>query len=259
MIQAIIIEDEPISAKRLERLINEVSQKIDLEIEITQKLTSVEASIRWLSNHQPDLIFLDIYLSDGIAFAIFEKLKVESPIIFTTAYDEHALQAFRHNSIDYLLKPITKTALTTALEKYEKLFQATQQPQPTINFQELLAQFKQSPSYKKRFLLHIGQKLKTVEVEKIAYFYSQDKTTYLVTNNGKNYPIDFSLVQLEKQLNPDHFFKVNRQFLIHSQAINEMHYVSKSRIKIDLQPKVTKLEAIVAIEKVGQFKKWLKQ
>ena len=253
MIHAIIIEDEPISAKRLERLIKKIDQKID----IIQKITSVEASIEWLSNHQPDLIFLDIHLSDGNAFAIFDKIKVESPIIFTTAYDEFALQAFRQNSIDYLLKPINEKELTKALEKYNKFFHKAQHT--TLDYQQLLTQFKPQPSYKKRFLIHVGQKLKTVEVENVAYFYSQDKTTFLVTLSGQSYPIDFSLTQLKKLLNPNIFFKINRQFLIHSQSIKEMHYISKSRIKIELNPKITKVLAIVAIEKVGQFKNWLKR
>lgn len=252
LIKAIIIEDEPISAIRLERLIKKVAP----DLEIIKKLTSVKDSVTWLSHHQTDLIFLDIHLSDGDAFSIFDQIELQTPIIFITAYDQFALQAFKHNSIDYLLKPVDKTQLELSLNKFRNFFLQKTSP-IAVDYKALKVALQSSyPTYKKRFLIHVGNKLKIVNVEQIAYCYSQNKTTFLVTHKNRTYPIDYSLNQLEKELHPEQFYRVNRKFLIHSDAIQEMHYISKSKIKIELSP-LPPMEVYVSIEKIGQFKRWL--
>lgn len=250
MIRAIIIEDEPLSVMRLERLLKQIAP----DIEIIEKLKSVKDTVAWLTVHEVDLIFLDIHLSDGDAFNIFDQIEVKTPIIFVTAYDQFALQAFQQNSIDYILKPIDKNLLIQSLDKFRNIhFRKTYIP---VDYQQLKHILQPKPTYKKRFLIHVGARLKIVNVEQIAYCFSQDKTTFIVTQENRSYPIDYSLNQLEKELNPDYFFRVNRKFLIHSQSILEMNYMSKSKIKIDLEPKST-LEVYISIDKIGQFKKWL--
>lgn len=246
MTKAIIIEDESIAAIRLQNLIQEVSD----QIVIIKVLTSINESIGYLSNTKPDLIFLDINLSDGYSFEIFKILEIKTPIIFTTAYSDFAIKAFEQNSIDYLLKPVSKESLQRSIEKFFEL-NKTQLPEYKNLF------LHNTKQYKKRFLAKINNSLKTVEIDEIAYFYTEEKLTFITLWNGKKIPVDFSLKRLEEELNPSDYFRINRKYIVHLKSINEMYYTSKSRIKVSLQPKVEERNIFVAIEKIGKFKKWL--
>lgn len=248
MIKAIIIEDEEIAAKRLQKII----QEIDDTITVTHTISSVKEAIHFLKHHEQDLIFLDINLSDGYSFEIFEQLSITTPIIFTTAYSEFAIKAFEQNSISYLLKPVCKDALKKALEKY-KTYRNT-----TIDY-GLLQKLVTGNHYKKRFLIKTNNSLKTYNIEDIAYFYSEDKLTFMKLWNAKILPVNYSLKNLEDLLDPISYFRINRKYIIHSSSINKMHYVSKSKIKITLTPSEDHDNApiFVAIEKIGGFKKWL--
>ncbi len=245
----IIIEDEPRAAQRLEKLILEM----DSSIQILAQLDSVESVIEWytLKEEVPDLWFMDIHLADGSAFEIFAKITISQPIIFTTAFDQYAIQAFKVNAIDYLLKPIKKEEIRTAIEKYK-----SSQPKVDFNYADLVKELKNGNAKKlKRFLIRVGQTLKTVEVNNIAYFYTEDKITFFVSDEGKRYPIDYSLEKLEEELNEEIFFRINRQFIVRVSAINKMVAVSKSRVKLYLEP--GSAETIVSTERSGKFKKWL--
>lgn len=244
----VIIEDEKPAARRLERIIN------DLGYEVQKKLHSVEESVDWFQ-HQPkvDLIFLDIQLSDGLSFEIFEKVKVEADIIFTTAYDEYALKAFKLNSIDYLLKPIDVEELSYALQKFEKRHIAKLiDPEALKN---LMQEQTSTSSFKTRFSVKIGEHIKTYPIEEIACFYSEYKATSLVTFEGKSYVIDDSLNTLEQQLPTTDFFRINRSHFINYKAIEDLVSYSTSRIKVNL--KGVKEPAIVSRERVSDFKKWI--
>lgn len=247
----IIIEDEELAAERISGLINE----IDPSIEILEVLTSIKDSVKWLNNNnQPDLMFVDIQLSDGLSFSIFETVEVNIPIIFTTAYDQYAIKAFKFNSIDYLLKPIRKEELTASLSKYKKV-----KPSSFFDFEELLRQMRpEEVSYKKRFLIQYGQKIKKVEVEEIAYFYAMEKNVFLVTHQNAQYPVDYSLDKLQDMLDPGKFFRINRKIIISMDAIKNLHPWSRSRIKIDLTPQPPKfIEPLVSVERASDFKEWL--
>jgi DNA-binding LytR/AlgR family response regulator len=249
--KVVIIEDEKLAANHLEKMIT----KYDPSVKVLAKLESVEDSIDWFTAHgDPDLIFLDIHLDDGLSFAIFEKVKVSAPIIFTTAYDEYAIKAFKMKSIDYLLKPILPEELYKAIDKYKE-WQAP--GNAAIDMQSLVDLIsKRDPVYKARFSITVGEKIKSVGIEQIAYFYSSQGITFLVTNENLHYPIDLSLEQLAEQLNPTDFFRINRQFLIRLKAIRNVHVYPKSRLKIDLTPAYPD-EIFVSIDKVTRFKAWL--
>jgi two-component system LytT family response regulator len=247
----LIIEDENAAARRLEKLLAE----IEPEAVVLQRLDSVEASVLWLQgNPQPDLILLDIHLADGSSFEIFEHVTVTCPIIFTTAYDEFALQAFKVNAVDYLLKPIKTNELSAALDKYKRVFKAV-----TQDYSALLDTLRKQTgqNYLRRMLIRFGNSIKLVDMADAAYFYTKDKITFLVSrSSGKRFPVDYPLDKLEGMLDPATFFRINRQFIINVAAIKEMHPYSKSRVKVDLEPN-TDLETIVSTERSAEFKKWL--
>lgn len=248
----LIIEDEPGAARRLERNITKALP----QAKILATLESVVESVDWLTNQEtPDLIFMDIHLTDGASFDIFDAVEVSAPIIFTTAYDEYALQAFKTNSIDYLLKPIRYEELETAIQKWRKL----QEKGPSLsqNLDELrsLVQGEQQ-SYQQRILIRAHQKLLALEVSDIGYFYLESRIVFAQLKSGKKYPIDFNLDQLEERLDPGHFFRINRQFIVTFEAIQNMIPYSKSRLKLDLSPNCH-LESIVATERASKFKRWL--
>ncbi len=250
MINAIIIEDEDIAAIKLQKMI----QELDADIHISRILSSVRESVTYLKEHMPDVIFLDINLSDDNSFEIFKLVgNVTSKIIFTTAYSEYAIKAFEQNSIDYLLKPIPREALQISLEKIRKY--DNQAPYPDYN--KILLNSDQS--YKKRFLIKVNNNLKTVETDDIAYFFSEDKVTFIKLKDNTRLPIEFSLKNIEKLVNPKEFYRINRKYMIHISAILKMYYSSKSKIILHLKPDVEKEQISVAIEKVGKFKKWLSQ
>lgn len=245
--KVLIIEDEEAAARRLKKLILE----IDSEIEVVGQLDSIEGTLQWLDqNELPALIFLDVHLADGSSFEIFNYKKIDQPIIFTTAYDDYALQAFKLNAIDYLLKPIKRQELEEAIRKYQKW-----QVQGQVNY-NLLAKMLQKNQRQRRFLIRVAQNYRIVEIEDVAYFYTENKITFLMTKAGKRYPIDFSLEKLEEELDKNTFFRINRQFIISIAAIKNMYAYSKSRVKIDLNPDCD-LESVVSTERSPYFKKWL--
>tara|TARA_R110002073_G_scaffold8207_1_gene45663 strand:- start:102524 stop:103282 length:759 start_codon:yes stop_codon:yes gene_type:complete len=247
----IIIEDEKPAARRLSRMLSE------LGIEANTMLHSVEESLNWFQNNEhPDLIFLDIQLSDGLSFEIFEEVHVTSAIIFTTAYDEYALKAFKLNSIDYLLKPIDEDELKKAVEKYK-----SQQPKKSdlqVNIDDIrrLLINPIDRKYKKRFTIKIGQHIKIIHVDEIECFYSENKATYIHTNANRNYLIDGSLENWEDQLDPEQFYRVNRTFIVHINAIKDIVAYTNSRLKLILHS-YNEAEIIVSRERVKDFKNWI--
>ena len=251
MIKVIIVEDEKPSARRLQRMLSE------LDIEALAMLHSVKEAIAWFkTNEHPDLILLDIQLSDGLSFEIFEHVTVNSAIIFTTAYDEYALKAFKLNSIDYLLKPIDDEELETAIKKFGINQPVKNDLLVDINQIKKLLVNPLDKSYKKRFTIKIGQHLRVIDTKDIECFYSEQKATYSYTLDRKNYLMDFSLEQLEDELDPSIFFKVNRKFIVNIAAINDIISYTNSRLQIKLN-NFSELEIIVSREKVKEFRKWL--
>lgn len=250
MKSVLIIEDELLAADYLEGLIREV----DGGFEVKAKLGSVKESVDWLEKNKADLIFLDIQLSDGLSFSIFDQVSVNTPIIVTTAYDQYAIKAFDLNSVDYLLKPIRKTDLADSLKKLKSLKAAY-----SIDFENLLSAIQgNKTSYRKRFLIRVADKYNSIEAEDIAYFYVSEKGGFLKRYNGYSYPIDISLGTLESMLDPACFFRINRKYMISRNAIVSLTSWSRNRIKVSLKPPVEdESEVIVSIYNVADFKKWL--
>ena len=247
----IIIEDEKPAARLLQRKIEK------LELHVNTLLHSVEESMNWFQNNShPDLIFLDIQLSDGLSFEIFEQINIKSAVIFTTAYDEYALRAFKLNSIDYLLKPIDEEELATAISKFKNQFQ--QHNINSLDFEAIKRMLVNpvSKEYRKRFSVKIGQQLKVIDVAEIECLYSENKGTYIHTIDNRDYLIDSSLEVVETELNPKDFFRINRKFIIPMQSVKEIQVYSNSRLKISL-PTYKADEVIVARERVSDFKEWL--
>ncbi len=250
MIKVIIVEDEKPAARRLQRMLSKIN------IETETMLHSVSESVEWFNNNEhPDLIFLDIQLSDGLSFEIFEHVKIESAIIFTTAYDEYALKAFKLNSIDYLLKPIDEEELEAAITK----FKATQKHTGSINVNDLrslLTSSSNNKTFKSRFTAQVGQHLKLVEVSDIACFFSENKATYIHSFSGRNYPIDVPLEQLEEELDPEKFYRINRKCILNINAIKDIVSYTNSRLEIKIDD-FDEFQLIVSRERVKDFKAWL--
>ena len=251
----LIIEDEKPAARLLQRKL----EKLDVTVETM--LHSVEESVEWFENNpHPDLIFLDIQLSDGLSFEIFEKIDIKSAIIFTTAYDEYALKAFKLNSIDYLLKPIDEDDLETAVSKYKSRLPkaAAESSNMQLDFEQI-RQMLSNPfekTYKKRFTVKIGQHLKVISTEEIECFFSENKGTYIHTYDNRDYLIDSTLEILEQELDKKDFFRVSRKFIVPLKAIKEIQVYTNSRLKVIL-PSYKDDEVIVSREKVQDFKAWL--
>ena len=247
----IIIEDEKPSARRLQRMLKA------LDVDAQTMLHSVEESIAWFkTNEHPDLIFLDIQLSDGLSFEIFDAIQINSAVIFTTAYDEYALQAFKLNSIDYLLKPIDDEELALAVNKYKE--RLPQKQSVTLDFNDIkkLLVNPIDREYKKRFSIKVGQHLKLINIEDIECFFSENKGTYLYTKEGRNYLLDTTLDNLENELEPNTFFRINRKFFVNINAIKDMVSYTNSRLQIKLNS-YNEQDVIVARERVKDFKNWL--
>jgi len=247
----IIIEDEKPSARRLGRLLAE------MDVKVSTMLHSVEEAILWFQkNEHPDLIFLDIQLSDGLSFEIFDVIEVKSAIIFTTAYDEYALQAFKLNSIDYLLKPIDDEELEAAVKKYRAFKPKLQKL--ALDFDDikklLVNPFERE--YKKRFTARVGQHLKIINADEVECFYSENKGTYAATSDGRNYLLDTTLENLEGELRPKTFFRVSRKFYINIEHIKDIVSYTNSRLQIKLN-RFQEQEIIVSRERVRDFKLWL--
>ncbi|MBT8297230.1 MAG: LytTR family DNA-binding domain-containing protein [Maribacter sp.] len=247
----IIIEDEKPAARRLNRLL------ADLNVEVSTMLHSVEESLVWFQNNEhPDLIFLDIQLSDGLSFEIFDVVDVQSAIIFTTAFDEYALQAFKLNSIDYLLKPIDDEELENAVNKYRTLKPSSQKL--SLDFEDVkkLLVNPLERDYKKRFTTRVGQHLKIINTSEVECFYSENKGTYAATSEGRNYLLDTTLENLEAELEPKIFFRVSRKFYVNINHIQDIISYTNSRLKIKLNRYIEQ-EIIVSRERVRDFKLWL--
>jgi two-component system response regulator LytT len=255
--KVLIIEDESATARRLQKLLSE----IDPEIQVLAIHESIAQAVDWLKiNGEPDLMFMDINLSDGLSFGIFEEIEVNCPVIFTTAYDQYAIQAFKVNSIDYLLKPVNRESLSESLGKYHKLNQYAETSKNDFNKLDLAklatALGIRKPDYMKRLVVRYGEVIKAIEIKDVAYFYSDEKIVFMTLKEGKTYPVDFTIDHLEQRLNPEEFFRINRKFLVNYHAIEKMISYSKSRIKLTLNPPC-ELEAISSTERSGEFKEWL--
>jgi DNA-binding LytR/AlgR family response regulator len=246
--KAIILEDENRAVNHLKRLIHLVAP----EIEVLAVFDTVRETVAYLEkNPDLDLVFSDVQLADGISFEIFPRVQVDCPIIFTTAYDTYAIEAFNANGIDYLLKPIEEERLRKALEKARKFT-------PRINLEDLLdlkamAGHKQ---LKSRFMVKVGERIRTIMVEEILLFYSFEKTTYLHTSAHRNYIIDYSLDELEGMLDPERFFKINRKYILSIDACSQIIAWSNNRLKIDVEG-IDDQKIVVARERVKDFKAWL--
>ncbi|WP_338877366.1 LytTR family DNA-binding domain-containing protein (plasmid) [Spirosoma sp. SC4-14] len=251
----VIIEDEKRTAQRLESLL----LQYDPTIRVLAKLPSVAKSLAWFANPtpaEPDLLFLDIHLDDGSGFQFLEQAGLTLPIIFTTAYDQYALQAFRTNSIDYLLKPISAAELARAIDKFNRLWALPQRAlMPDLT--ALMQTMKQThSSYKDRFMVTIGTKSRSLPIGEIAYFFYENKATWLTTREGQPISIDYSLDKLDILLDPRQFFRVNRAFLVSLDAIQTVHTYSGSKLKVTLHPPARQ-DVLVSGERVAAFKIWL--
>jgi DNA-binding LytR/AlgR family response regulator len=248
----LIIEDEPHAAERLEKLIREVLPSSS----IIGVIDTVKKSTQWFKdNPAPDIIFMDIQLADGLSFSIFEQCEVKSPVIFTTAYDEYALKAFKVNSVDYILKPVDKEDLARAIKKLQTLSKSDS------NTKELLDNIGHAvqmlmKKYKTRFVIKVGEHLKTIEVDSVRYFYSQEKATFCVSEDNRNLILDYTLEQLEEMLDPAVFFRINRKYFVRASAIQDIISYTNSRLRLVLKGS-TDNDIIVARERVQEFKAWL--
>lgn len=245
----LIIEDEKPAANRLVKLLERHFPQGDF----VENLDTVLRAVRWFAeNSTPDLIFCDIQLADGLSFEIFEQVKVKAPVIFTTAFDQYAIKAFQVNAIDYLLKPIDPKDLERAVEKFN-----SQKIQPHLDLELIKTLIQpQAKSYKSRFMVRFGEKIQSVPAEEIAFFFSEERVTFLQTQSGKKYVLDSTLEQVEAQVNPADFFRLNRKYLSHVDTIEEVLTYSNSRLKVKLRG-CPDSDILVSREKVAEFKDWL--
>ena len=246
----LIIENEKPAAERIIRLLG----KIDKTIMVSGVLESVEDTINWFQiNPRPDLILMDIQLDNGLCFEIFENINIELPVIFTTAYDEYTLKAFKVNSVDYLLKPIDEKLLKSALEKFKKLY--TDKDPFKSSFKQMLYEFRNQ--YKSRFLIKIGEKYRSVPTRDVSHFHISERNVFLSDYIGKDYGLDNSLEELQSMLDPRKFFRINRECIVNIDAIALMHSYSSSRLQLILKDKEKSDIFIVSRDKVTEFKKWI--
>jgi DNA-binding LytR/AlgR family response regulator len=246
----IIVEDEAPAAERLQDLLI----KADPGIVIDAVLPSVRESVAWLRGNSPDLMFFDIRLADGSSFEIFKRVEVQAPVIFTTAYDEFAIDAFKVNSIDYLLKPLRLVDLRRALDKFRSM-QGLRGTQIEALLRTLQAEV---PAYRRHFLIQVGQKLQQLAVDDIAYFYAMDKSVFCTTFDRHTHTLDSTLDALQSALDPSRYFRINRKMIVNMRSIKAMHAWSRSRIRIELHPPEPKnIEALVSVERTGDFRSWL--
>ncbi|MGE5439519.1 MAG: LytR/AlgR family response regulator transcription factor [Bacteroidota bacterium] len=252
--KVLIIEDEVLTSRRMKQLI----ESADESVEVVATLDSIEASVEWFSgNPHPDLIFMDIQLSDGLCFEIFNRISIDSPIIFTTAFDEYAIQAFRVNSIDYLLKPVKAEDLKRSLEKFNRLKSHALPAAKEI--QEVLKKIGLNQQvYKTGFLIKTGQAFQRVSCREIAYFHSENKLTYIILFSGKKYMTDYTMDTLEGELNPSEFFRISRQFIVSISSVESVHTFFSGSLKLELRPK-TADEVIVSRRRASSFREWMDQ
>lgn len=257
--KVLIIEDEELAVKKLQKTL----AGVDTTAEVVGVADSIRSSVSWLQdNPTPDLILMDIELADGQSFEIFDKVDVKSTVIFTTSYDEYALKAFKVNSVDYLLKPIQKEDLQAALDKFKKMKNiygnGSGNAQP-LNVDSLVKELQlklQPREFRKRFLVKHAQKLVSIEVDEIAYFYSDGRLNFFKTNDNKKYVVDYTMDELEEMLNPEVYFRISRSFYVSIASVDQIHDYFGNRLLLNLKPAVDK-EALVSREKVTEFKKWM--
>lgn len=245
----LIIEDEKPAADKLIRMLNRAVE----DIKVMETIETVEESVNWFLNNPPcDLIFMDIQLADGICFEIFDSIEIKTPIIFTTAYDEYAIRAFKVNSIDYLLKPIDSGSLAKAIDKFKTLY-----PAKTDNKKIELLYDQLVKKYKNRFFIKFGSHCRSVLTDEIRYFFIVERSTFMNTFSGKIFDVDYSLDQIQKMIDPEKFYRINRNFIINIAAITDIITWSSSRLKVKLAGGDENFEMIVSRDKVSDFKRWL--
>ncbi len=243
----LLVEDEDAAARRLEKMVRSILPQATLH----GPLESVTDTLQWLHDHDlPDLLLLDIHLADGSSFELFDKMDIRCPIIFITAYDEYAIRAFRVNAVDYLLKPVKHSELSQSLHKISQQQKAT-----PVDYGQLAEVILQQNTHR-RYLVKIGRQIRLIETEEIAYAYTDAKITFLVTRDGRRFPVDYSLEKMEEMLPPRQYFRINRQFIIGIHSISEMLVYSKSRVKLLLNPPLD-TNTIVSTERSPHFKNWL--
>ena len=247
--RVLLVEDEELALQNLEQQLLELVP----DIEVVGRFDTVSSTVSFLQSNTVDLIFLDIHLADALSFNIFDQVEVKTPVIFTTAYDQYTLKAFKVNSIDYLLKPIDKDELKDAIKKFKSLNQS-----PQVDWNELRKMISNQPTknYQKRFIVSRRDKIMTVKIEDVAYFEGEDRYTYLVRKDGKKFIINFKLSELEELLNPEVFFRLNRSYISHLDAIEKIVAVSNSRVKVYLNP-VNARDIVVSTQNTRSFKLWL--
>ena len=247
--KALIIEDERPAAQKLKRLLDNIFPAL----EVAAVLESVEDSVNWLQQHPPpDLVFMDVQLEDGICFEIFEQCTLKSPVIFTTAYDQYSLKAFKVNTVDYLLKPVDPRDLEQAVRKYMQIHRP---PLEGARLASLSDMFSSGP--KERFLVRVGAHFRSVPVAEVRCFYISERSTFMFVEGGMNYAIDYSLDRVERVVDSRHFFRINRHFIVNYNAIGDVIAYSSSRLRVILNNWTESGEIVVSRERVGPFKEWM--
>lgn len=246
----LIIEDEKHAVIKLKQLLN----TIDEHIIIIGTLETIEESVLWFKkNEAPDLILMDIQLSDGICFEIFSQTEIKTPVVFTTAYDEYAIRAFKVNSINYLLKPIDLSALASAIQKYRSIYSTNSADNNKIKnlYKDITV------NYRSRFLVKAGLQYNSIPAEEIKCFYIKERSTFLITMNGKNYDLDYSLEQIQTMVSPESFFRINRHYIVNIKSIASIFSYSTNRLKLKLTNETNNDDLVVSRDKVTEFKQWL--
>jgi DNA-binding LytR/AlgR family response regulator len=258
--KVLIVEDEDLAVKKIQKTL----AAVDPDAEVVGVTDSIMATVSWIEQHPaPDLILMDIELSDGQSFEIFNRVTIKSPVIFTTSYDEYALKAFKVNSVDYLLKPIQKEDLAAALQKLDSLKgiyqQQSAEARPEVNIDSLVKELQQKlqpKEYRRRFLVRHAQKLVSVDTDEIAYFFSDGRLNFFKTFDNKKFVVDYTMDELEEMLDPNRYFRISRSFYISVNSVDQIHDYFGNRLLLHLKPAVDK-ESIVSREKVTEFKKWM--
>lgn len=247
----LIIEDEELAATTLQNMLVHINPAI----QVLAILGTVEAAVNWLEQHSADLLFMDIHLGDGESFQIFQQVTISKPVIFTTAYDQYTLKAFKNQGIDYLLKPFDEEDVSAALQKLDNL----RRPGPIIPPKVIPDNEGLAFKIRNRFMVKSGKLLKTVPTDDVAYFMAEDKFLFLVTKDDQHYIIEETIASIDPKLAPSDFFRINRKFIIHINSIQEMYKLSRNRVRVNLSPKPANLEVVVSEERAEAFKQWLNQ
>ncbi|MER3497912.1 MAG: DNA-binding response regulator [Chitinophagaceae bacterium] len=253
-----IVEDEDLAVKKLRKTL----ESVDATAEVVGVADSIRSSVNWLNNNlAPDLILMDIELADGQSFEIFDRVDVKSNVIFTTSYDEYALKAFKVNSVDYLLKPVQKEDLQAALNKLKGLKEmyGVKENPVAINVDNLVKELQQKlqpKEFRKRFLVKHAQKLVSVDVDEIAYFYNDGRLNFFKTQDNRKFVVDYTMNELEQMLDPEKYFRISRSFFVSIESIDQIHDYFRNRLLLQIKPVVDK-ESIVSREKVSDFKQWM--